>query len=95
MIKDNLQTGLQALEQRLRELLENHKEQQKVVQQLQQEREQLGQGGRGIETSLDNFSKSLKSGTITRNEEQIRELGSSIDRYIRDIDKCIAYLEQL
>lgn len=94
MNSEELQTGIQALGQRLRELLAHYQEQQRVLQQLQKENEQLRQGVSKSDSS-GNFSNSPESSSITRNEEQASALGSSIDGYIRDIDKCIAYLEQL
>lgn len=95
MNSEELQTGIQALGQRLRELLGHYKEQQRVLQQLQKENEQLRRGAGNSNTSPVSFSKSPESGTITRSEEQVRELDNSIDSYIEDIDRCIAYLEQL
>ena len=95
MNSEGLQAGIKALGKKLRGLLEHYKEQQKVVQQLQKENNQLRQGTSSGGASPVSFLKSSEIGTITQNEEQARELGSSIDSYIRDIDKCIAYLEQL
>lgn len=94
MNSEELQIGIQALGQRLRGLLGHYKEQQRVLQQLQKENEQLRRGASSSNASSGNFSKTPESGTITRNKEQARELDSSIDSYIKDIDRCIAYLEQ-
>lgn len=95
MDNEVLKVSIQVLEQKLGELLGHYKDQKKVVQQLQVEKKQLRQRISSSNHSSVNFSKSPKSGTITKNEAQARELGRSIDGYIRDIDKSIAYLEQL
>ena len=94
MSNDTLQAHLQALEQKRRGLVAHYKAQQKVVQQLQEEQAQWKQKASNGGGNTGNFSNSLEIGTIISNEEQVRALGSSIDSYIRDIDKSIAYLER-
>ena len=66
-----------------------------MIQQLQKENAQLRQQATDGSASKGNFSTNPEIGTITKNEAQARDLGNSIDSYIRDIDKSIAYLEQL
>lgn len=95
MNSDQLKARIQDLEQKVRKLLEHYKDQQEMVQQLQKEHTLLRQQATYGGETVGNFSNSPKIGTITKNEEEARELGSSIDSYIRDIDKNIAYLEQL
>lgn len=95
MNSEKLQARIQYLEQKVRELLKHYKDQQKLIQQLQKENAQLRQQATDGSASTGNFSTSPEIGTITKNEAQARDLGSSIDSYIRDIDKSIAYLEQL
>lgn len=95
MNNEELQTSIQALGQKLRGLLGAYKEQETAVQQLQKENRQLRQKVSSEGPLPANFSKSPESGTITKNEARARELGCSIDGYIKEIDKSIAYLEQL
>lgn len=95
MNSEALQESIQTLEQKLRGLLVHYKQQQEVLQQLQKENAQRGQNTDMSSIAPPNFSNSLENGTITDGEERVRALDSSIDRYIRDIDKSIAYLEQL
>ena len=95
MNNEELQTSIQALGQKLAGLLGAYNEQEKVVQQLQKENKQLRQKVSSAGLLPGNFSKRLESGTITKNKERARELERSIDGYIKDIDKSIAYLEQL
>ncbi|MEM9416743.1 MAG: hypothetical protein AAF963_00105 [Bacteroidota bacterium] len=94
MNSEKLQAHIQTLEQKLKELIERCKTQQEIIQQLQEEQAQWQQkANNGVETP-GNFSNKPEIGTIIVNEEQARALGSSIERYIKDIDKSIAYLEQ-
>ncbi len=95
MNSEKLQARIQYLEQKVRELLKHYKDQQKLIQQLQKENAQLIQQTTDGGESTGNFSTSPEIDTVTKNEEQARDLGSSIDSYIRDINKSIAYLEQL
>jgi len=95
MNSEKLQARIQYLEQKVRELLEHYKDQQRLIQQLQKEKEKLRQQASNRGEPTDNFSNSPEIGTITKSEEQARELGSGIDSYIRDIDRSITYLEQI
>lgn len=89
-----LQASIQTLAQKLKELLKNYEEQQGVIKQLQEENKKLRQTADSSGVPLANFSNGLENGTIMSDKEQKRVLGSSIDSYIRDIDKIVAYLEQ-
>lgn len=95
MNSEDLQGSIQILTKKLKGLLEHYKELQGVLQQLQEENTQLRQTAVSSGISSVNFSNSSESGTITGKEERARVLGSSIDSYIRDIDKSIAYLEKI
>ena len=95
MNSDQLKAHIQDLEQKVRKLLKHYKDQQEMVQQLQKEHTLVRQQAPNDGETVGNFSNRPKIDTITKNKEQARELGSSIDSYIRDIDKHIAYLEQL
>jgi len=95
MNSEKLQARIQYLEQKVRELLEHYKDQQRLIQQLQKEKEKLRQQASNHGEPTGNFSNSPEIGTITKSEEQARALGSSIDSYIRDIDRSITYLEQI
>jgi chromosome segregation ATPase len=96
MHSENLHVRVQYLEQKIRQLLERCKDQQEMLQQLQKENEQLIQqiaNNREMVHGL--LSNSLDLGAITKDEQRMRDWGARIDNYIGDIDKSIAYLEQL
>jgi regulator of replication initiation timing len=86
---------VQYLEQKIMQLLERYKDQQEIVQQLQEENLHLKQLVNNRLEIAHDFSNSLEIGTITKKGEELRDVGSSIDSYIRDIDKSIAYFERL
>lgn len=93
MTNDNLKKRIKTLEQKVQELLEHYKRQQKIAQQLQ--KEILSQKTTKNEEKIESFSNHPKISTIIKDGELIHELENSIDSYIRDIDNSIAYLEQL
>ena len=95
MPSEKLHVHVQYLEQKIRQLLAHCKDQQEVLQQLRKEKEQLIQQVANKKETAHKRSDNLALGAITKNEEKMRNWGASIDNYISDIDKSIAYLEQL
>ena len=95
MNSKELQASVQYLAQKVKALLEHYKDQQAAMQQLKQENAQLKQQATKHGNTGHDFSNQPKTGTITVDEAQASAWKSSIDSYIRDIDKSIAYLEQL
>ena len=94
MDNEELQTRIQHLGQKVRELLGHYKDQKKLIQHLQEEKTRVRQQATNGRESANNFPNSPEIGTITKDECQIRALVRSIDSYIRDIDKSIAHLER-
>jgi DNA-binding protein H-NS len=95
MHSENLHARVQHLEQKIRKLLEHFKDQQAMLQQLQKEKEQLIQQVANSKETVHKLSNSLKLGSVTKDEQKMKNWGAKIDSYISGIDKSIAYLEQL
>lgn len=91
-----LQSSIQCLERKIKELLKNYNEQQDLIQQLKQENKQLRQQAIKNKEKTGNFLNKREEVDVLRKDTvQAYELYSHIDNYIKDIDKGIAYLEQL
>jgi len=95
MHSDTLHVRVQNLEQKIIQLLKQHQDQQKMIQQLREDNELLTQQVTDGGGAVHNFKNDLNMRTIAKKEIQIKNWGTSIDSYINDIDKSIAYLEQL
>lgn len=95
MHSEKLYARIQYLEQKIMQLLERCKDQQEMMQQLRKEKEQLiRQVASKTETAYE-LSNSLKLDAVAKHEKKMRNWEARIDNYIGDIDKTIAYLEQL
>jgi DNA-binding protein H-NS len=96
MDSEKLHVRVQYLEQKIMQLLEHHKNQQEVIQQLRQENAQfVQQVTNGAEIIYD-FPNRLEIGTITKKRGRYtQDWETRIGSYISDIDRSIAYLERL
>jgi uncharacterized coiled-coil DUF342 family protein len=95
MHSENLHVRVQHLEQKIRQLLDHVKDQQEMLQQLRKEKEQLIQQVANNKETVHKLSNSLELGAIAKDEQKMKNWGAKIDSYISDVDKSIAYLEQL
>ena len=93
MYTEKTQVLLQALEDKLRQLLERYQRQQAMIQQLQTDNQRLKQQA----AQAHHLPSSLETAKLLPTEEE-KPTGASeekLERYIRAIDECIAHLEQL
>jgi|694.fasta_scaffold100333_2 hypothetical protein len=96
MDSEKLHVRVQYLEQKITQLLEHHKNQQEVIQQLRKENEQLVQQVTNRAEITYNFPNRLEIGTVTKKRgRDTQDWEARIDSYISDIDRSIAYLERL
>jgi len=98
MSQEIINSNLLALERKLTLLISEYKSMKEGVIQLKDENENL----KGIiETSknqIRNFQNKINISKIVDNvaveDKNTAELKKTIDNYIREIDKCIAYLSR-
>jgi len=98
MSQEIINSNLLALERKLTLLISEYKSMKEDVIQLKDENENL----KGIiETSknqIRNFQNKINISKIVDNvaveDKNTAELKKTIDNYIREIDKCIAYLSR-
>lgn len=90
-----LHERIQYLERRLKQLLTRYKEQQGVLQQLQAENEQLRKRTSSTATEVPSVSNNVAVRTIIHELQQVEDWEGKLDTCIQEIDKSIAYLEQL
>jgi hypothetical protein len=95
MNNGKLHVRVQDLTQKVMRLLEGYKNQQEMIQQLQKKNEQLIHPITNRTEAVHEFSNGLKSDTIAKKGGRLRDWEATIDSYIGDIDKSIAYLEKL
>jgi DNA-binding protein H-NS len=97
MDSEALHVRVQYLEQKIMQLLEHHKNQQEVIQQLRKENEQLAQKVTNRAEITYDFPNMLEIYTITKKKKRgdTQAWEARIDSYISDIDKSIAYLERV
>jgi len=93
MDSEKIHLHVQYLEQKIMRLLEQCRNQEEIIRRLQKE-PLIQQVSSSAETAYD-FSNQLELGTMTKGENAIRAWEAKIDGYISDIDRSIAYLEQL
>jgi Ni,Fe-hydrogenase III large subunit len=92
---DKLDVQVQDLEQKIIQLLEQHRNQQATLLRLQEENQQLIQRMANQEKSVHDVSDQLNAGALVRAGGATQDWGTRIDNYISDIDQSIAYLERL
>ena len=95
MHSDKLYVRVQDLEQKIMQLLEQHREQQAMLLRLQEENKQLIQRIANQAEAVHDVSNKLSIGTLVKAGDETQDWETRIDNYISDIDKSIAYLERL
>ncbi len=94
MSNEKLQASIQRLDPKIKALLKDYEEKQELIRQLKKENSELRSQAIGNRTHKGDFLSKVDFATISRNETRAIELRSSIDAYIKSIDKSIAYFEQ-
>lgn len=95
MHSDKLYVRVQDLEQKIMQLLEQHREQQAMLLRLQEENKQLIQRIANQAEAVHDVSNKRSIGTLVKAGDETQDWETRIDNYISDIDKSIAYLERL
>ena len=98
MEQDILKTNLAGLERKLLVLINEHKSLKEEIKTLKTENQELKSGLKGRDEQLYNFKNQIKISKIVDNinpeDGSVSELKKKVDDYIREIDKCIAYLSR-
>ena len=98
MEQDILKTNLNGLERKLLVLISEHKSLKEEIKTLKTENQELKSGLRSRDEQLYNFKNQIKISKIVDNinpeDGSVSELKKKVDDYIREIDKCIAYLSR-
>lgn len=98
MDREILNSEFQALERRLKLLLNEHKALKEEIQFLKDENNQLKLSVRTKDDHLNNFQNRIKIsklvGSMAVENEDTAELKQMINNYIKEIDKCIAHLSE-
>lgn len=98
MNQETLKTNLNGLERKLQILVGEHKSLKEQVQLLKQENQELKSGLRSRDEQLLNFKNQIKISKIVDNlnpeDGSSSELKKKVEEYIREVDRCIAYLSR-
>lgn len=98
MEQDILKTNLNGLERKLLVLINEHKSLKEEIKTLKTENQELKSSLKGRDEQLFNFKNQIKISKIVDNinpeDGSTSELKKKVDDYIREIDKCIAYLSR-
>ena len=98
MDREILNSEFQALERRLKLLLNEHKALKEEIQFLKDENTQLKVSVKTKDDHLNNFQNKIKIsklvGSMAVEHEDTAELKQMINNYIKEIDKCIAHLSE-
>jgi phage shock protein A len=98
MNQETLKSNLNGLERKLQILIGEHKTLKDQVSLLKQENEELKSGLRARDEQLLNFKNQIKISKIIDNlspeDGNSSELKKKIEEYIREVDKCIAFLSR-
>lgn len=98
MEQDILKTNLNGLERKLLVLINEHKSLKEEVKTLKTENQELKTSLKSRDEQLFNFKNQIKISKIVDNinpeDGSVSELKKKVDDYIREIDKCIAYLSR-
>ncbi len=98
MNQETLKTNLNGLERKLQMLVGEHKSLKEQVQLLKQENQELKSGLRSRDEQLLNFKNQIKISKIADNlnpeDGSSSELKKKVEEYIREVDRCIAYLSR-
>jgi chromosome segregation ATPase len=98
MNQETLKTNLNGLERKLQLLIGEHKSLKDQVGLLKQENQELKSGLRSRDEQLLNFKNQIKISKIVDNlnpeDGSSSELKKKVEEYIREVDRCIAYLSR-
>ena len=98
MDQELLKTNLNGLERKLLVLINEHKSLKEEIKTLKTENQELKSGIKNRDEQLFNFKNQIKISKIVDNlnpeDGSASELKRKVDDYIREIDKCIAYLSR-
>ncbi|MFZ2907133.1 MAG: hypothetical protein WAZ98_13090 [Cyclobacteriaceae bacterium] len=98
MEQELLKTNLNGLERKILVLINEHKSLKEEIKTLKSENQELKAGLRGRDEQLSDFKNQIKISKIVDNinpeDGSVSELKKKVDDYIREIDKCIAYLSR-
>ncbi len=98
MDQDLLKTNLNGLERKLAVLINEHKRLKEEVRSLKTENQELKTNVNNRDEQLDHFKNQIKISKIVDNispeDGSASDLKRKVDDYIREIDKCIAYLSR-
>lgn len=98
MNQDTLKNNLQGLERKLQILVGEHKNLKEQVILLKQENQELKSGLRSRDEQLLDFKNQIKISKIVDNlnpeDGSSSELKKKVEEYIREVDRCIAYLSR-
>jgi uncharacterized coiled-coil protein SlyX len=95
MNNTTLHTRVQYLEQKITELLASYREQKESIQQLRDKNALLMQQLTNKAETAYHLVSGLVPNTIAKNKTQLMDWEATLDAYISDIDKSIAYLEKM
>ena len=98
MNQETLKNNLNALERKLQILVGEHKNLKEQIGMLKQENAELKTALKGRDEQLSNFKNQVKISKIVNNlnpeESNSSELKKQVEEYIREVDKCLAYLSK-
>jgi chromosome segregation ATPase len=98
MDQELLKAQFTGLERKITVLVNEYRRLREEVRQLKTENQELRQLLQSREEQLDHFRNQLKIAKIVDNlgseDGSASELKKKVDEYIREIDKCIAYLSR-
>jgi len=98
MDQELLKTNLNGLERKLLVLINEHKSLKDEIKTLKTENQELKSGLKSRDEQLFNFKNQIKISKIVDNlnpeDGSASELKKKVDEYIREIDKCVAYLSR-
>jgi chromosome segregation ATPase len=98
MNQETLKNNLNGLERKLQLLIGEHKSLKDQVILLKQENQELKSGLRSRDEQLFNFKNQIKISKIVDNlnpeDGSSSELKKKVEEYIREVDRCIAYLSR-
>ena len=98
MNQELLKTNLTGLERKILVLINEHKKLKDEVRILKTENQELKTGIHNRDEQLANFKNQIKISKIVDNlnpeDGSVSELKKTVDDYIQEIDRCIAYFSR-
>lgn len=98
MKRDRLNTELQSLERKIRLLLNEFNSLKKEHESLHQENQDLRSLLSSKDKQLHDFQNKINISTIVDSietgESEVSEVKEKLNEYIKEIDKCIQYLNK-